>query len=160
MRSIRLIPFVALLSVATACSRDTSPTSESGGESPSTADVASSRTADTAQRGRQASTPAGQLIDGPIARDPGFHLPVPGASPPGQGSPEPALLDPDTVRLALLEGMPASGQGIRVQADQRGVVSLRGEVATVADRQRAHYLARAQPGVAEVDIEGLRVQQR
>ena len=99
---------------------------------------------------------------GAFARKPGFQLPVPVSSVPvGAGSvPQSRPADPAGIRTALLEGMEASGANIQVQVAPTGIVSLSGEVGTVAELQRAHYLARAQPGVVEVDYRQLRVRQR
>ena len=59
-----------------------------------------------------------------------------------------------------MEGMEKESANIQVQVNPGGIVSLSGEVSTIAELQRAHYLARAQPGVVEVDYRQLRVRQR
>lgn len=165
MRSIQFVCIMATLSLATACSRNDADANAAGNASVPAAEQAVP--ADHAQpqrataRSDQAIGPGGELIDGPLARDPGFRIPAPGSSTPrSPGNLAEVQLDPDTVRLALMEGMPGSGESIQVRSDPRGMVELSGEVATVAERQRAHYLARALPGVAEVDIRDLRVRQR
>lgn len=101
----------------------------------------------------------GAVVDGRLATDPAFRMPAASAArlpQAGAGLP----LDTDSVRLALIDGMQASGEAIQVQVTPRGVVTLSGEVASIADRQRAHYLARALPGAAEVDISRLYVRRR
>lgn len=105
----------------------------------------------------QAAAPGGAF-----AREPGFQLPVPVSSAPvvAGSVPQSRQADPVGIRTALMEGMETSGANIQVQVDPTGIVSLSGEVGTVAELQRAHYLARAQPGVVEVDYRQLRVRQR
>lgn len=99
---------------------------------------------------------------GAFAREPGFQLPVPVSSTPVEGGniPQSRQVDADGIRAALMDGMEASGANIRVGVQPGGIVSLSGEVATAAEMQRAHYLARAQPGVVEVDYRNLNVRQR
>ncbi len=164
MQLMQYLAVVALLALGTACSRDTTEANAAA----NAGDAASPESAQAqpgparAERGAAGmgrSTGArGEVIDGPLANDPSFQLPVPGAaSSSPEASSRSTMLDADTVQLALMEGMPESGGGIRVQVNPGGNVSLSGEVATIADRQRAHYLARALPGVAEVDFRELRV---
>ena len=165
MRSMQFISVVAVLALGTACRQDATDANAANAgdaanpavEQASPAEQAGPQQ-DTTRMG-QAAGARRQVIDGPLANDPGFQMPVPGAATPASPADTPAIvqLDADTVRVALLEGMPESGDSIRVQTSPRGNVTLSGEVATIADRQRAHYLARALPGVAEVDIRGLRV---
>lgn len=163
MRSMQFMAVAALLALGTACSQDTTDANAANAgdaASPGSAQAQPGQArAERAPAGISRTTGAsGEVIDGPLANDPKFQLPAPGAA---GASPElvarSAMLDADTVQLALIEGMPESGAGIRVQVSPRGNVSLSGEVATIADRQRAHYLARALPGVAEVDFRELRV---
>lgn len=162
MRSIQFMGIVALLALGTACSRDKTDANAANADdaaSPVSAQPIEARPERSTMGTDRATGANGEVIDGPLARDPGFQMPVPGSNAAGRTEYiEPAVpLDADSVRLALLEGMDESGADIRVQVGPRGNVSLSGEVASIADRQRAHYLARALPGVAEVDFRDLRV---
>ncbi len=165
MNAGRIVLIAAMVLSLPACKQDAEVTATG-----SNADNASDAVADSPV-GAEAPGPSatsigrspranGAVVDGRLADDPGFQMPVPGASTPGQLQAASMRVQGDDVRLALLEGMQASGADIRVQVSPRGVVSLSGAVATVADRQRAHYLARALPGVAEVDIRNLGVRPR
>lgn len=82
--------------------------------------------------------------------------PVATGAAPIQISERARNLKAETVELAVLDGMGAAAADIEVQVDQ-GIVRLSGEVASKADLQRAHYLARAVEGVIEVDHGGLHV---
>jgi osmotically-inducible protein OsmY len=161
MKAIHLMIVAAALLSATACSeraKDAASAQESASASgqPDTAAQANARDATRAAQGVAAP---GQTIDGPLANNPAATLPGRGSSASSASSLATATADVDSVRLALLDGLGEQGANLRVQVTPRGVVSLSGEVATVADRQRAHYLARALPGVAEVDLRGVRVRQ-
>ncbi len=59
-----------------------------------------------------------------------------------------------------MEGLQGTGANVQVQVNPQGIVSLSGEVANIAQLQRADYLARALPGVVEVDYRNLRVRKR
>jgi len=63
--------------------------------------------------------------------------------------------DPVEVRAAVMEGLKGSNANVQVQVSPSGIVSLSGEVGSVADLQNAHYIARAQTGVVEVDYRSL-----
>jgi hypothetical protein len=157
---MHLMIVAATLVSATACSeraKDAASSQESGSAS-GQADTAAQANARDATRATQGVAAPGQTIDGPLANNPAAMLPGRGSGA-SSASLATATADVDSVRLALLDGLGEQGANLRVQVTPRGVVSLSGEVATVADRQRAHYLARALPGVAEVDLRGVRVRQ-
>lgn len=105
-----------------------------------------------------ATTPVKPVAPGDFTRDPGFALPaqVERSTQPAPLMEKSRLLTSDDVKMAVLRGMGADAGSINVQV-QAGMVSLTGEVASVADLQRANYLARAVEGVIEVDQSGLRV---
>ncbi len=164
MQVKHVVSLVSMLTLATACSQTSTQPEPAGVETAESGELATPVGA-AASRGAasdigRSPRANGAVVDGPLADDPGFQVPVPGASTGGQAQVASVLVQSDDVQLALLEGMQASGADIRVQVSPRGVVSLSGDVATVADRQRANYLARALPGVAEVDIRNLNVRQR
>lgn len=160
MFSIRSVLTFALLALGTACSDDVADMPASGAEPSPAPETAQARQGPArAPSVTQRRIGNGQaIIDGPLASDRDFQMPSAGGVGPRVGvAAHSATLDVDTVRLALMEGLPTSGSGIEVQVTPRGIVSLRGEVGSIADLQRAHYLVRALPGVSEVDFEGLRV---
>lgn len=101
----------------------------------------------------QAAKPAGSF-----ATAPDFKLPVPvsRAEVAVPLSQESRQLTSDDVQLAVLEGMGGAASDIKVRV-QDGMVYLDGRVDNVADLQRANYIARALPGVIEVDQKGLQV---
>lgn len=157
MQMRHLFTIAALLAVTAACKKDAvdanaTDAAQAVGEAPS--DV---RAHEAARAPSQAAAPGGAF-----ARKPGFQLPVPVSSAPvvAGSVPQSRQADPAGIRTALMEGMETSGANIQVQVDPTGIVSLSGEVGSVAELQRAHYLARAQPGVVEVDYRQLRVRQR
>ena len=164
MQVMKVVSIVSLLALATACSQKSTQPEPAAVESTESSELAAPvGTPATRTSGSdigRAPRANGAVVDGPLADDPGFQVPVPGQSTSGQAQVASVIVQSDDVQLALLEGMQASGADIRVQVSPRGVVSLSGDVATVADRQRAHYLARALPGVAEVDIRNLNARQR
>lgn len=160
MRTHRLIMLASLMLIMTACKPDASDARGSGREARAADPVSGS----AQSRGQESTdpSPAAAAPGGAFAREPGFQLPVPvSRAPAGAGTVPPSRqVDPVDVRTALLEGMEQAGAGIGVRVSPGGIVSLTGEVATVAELQRAHYLARALPGVVEVDYRQLRVRQR
>lgn len=93
-----------------------------------------------------------------FSEQPDFRLPAPieRSTRPAPLSEKSRLLTSDDVRLAVLQGMGPDGMAIQVEVDQ-GLVSLSGEVESIADLQRANYLARAVEGVIEVDQRRLKV---
>lgn len=159
MRMRDLFTIAVLVALTASCKRDAVDTGSADGAEAIGSETASSDRAGTGdETGAQPAVAPG----GAFARKPGFQLPVPVSSAPvGPGSvPQSRQVDPVEVRTALMEGMEASGADIGVQVSPSGIVSLSGEVATVAELQRAHYLARALPGVVEVDYRQLRVRRR
>ena len=156
MQVMKVVSIVSLLALATACSQKSTQPEPAAVESTESSELAAPvGTPATRTSGSdigRAPRANGAVVDGPLADDPGFQVPVPGQSTSGQAQVASVIVQSDDVQLALLEGMQASGADIRVQVS--------GDVATVADRQRAHYLARALPGVAEVDIRNLNARQR
>lgn len=152
-----LFMIAAMLAVTAGCKPDAAD-ADATGAAQAVGEASSDVRADEAARApSQAAAPGGAF-----AREPGFQLPVPVSSAPvvAGSIPQSRQADPAAIRTALIEGMEASGANIQVQVDPTGIVSLSGEVGTVAELQRAHYLARAQPGVVEVDYRQLRVRQR
>lgn len=163
MKAHHLLMIAAMLVMVAACkpgatgaeTADAGPGAEAiSGEANNDAGA---RASDGTRGSSSAAAPGGAF-----AREPGFQLPVPVSSTPvDAGSiPQSRQVDPAGIRAALMEGMETSGANIRVGVQPGGIVSLSGEVATVAEMQRAHYLARAQPGVVEVDYRQLTVRQR
>ncbi len=124
-------------------------------------EVASSDVA-SAGRGAPGAEVAGTAPGGAFAREPGFQLPVPVSNAPVQmpGASRSRQIDAAGVTSAVLEGLEGTSSNVQVRVNPGGIVSLSGEVETIAQLQRAHYLARAQPGVVEVDYRNLRVRQR
>jgi hypothetical protein len=152
---------IAGLVAATAACKPDAVEAEAGGRTQAMNDEA--RVNDTQRAGEAARATAQTAAPGgAFARKPGFQLPVPVSSAPMRADsiPQSRPVDPVGIRTALMDGMEAAGAGIQVQVDPGGIVSLSGEVASVAEMQRAHYLARAQPGVVEVDYRNLRVRKR
>ena len=160
MRMRHFLTVAAMLAATAACKPETTAASATapgdvvGGAASSNA---ASRADGSSPDARAAAAPGGAF-----ARKPGFQLPVPVSSMPASANsiPPARQADPAEIRTALLEGMEKEGANIQVQVSPQGIVSLSGEVSTIAELQRAHYLARAQPGVVEVDYRQLRVRQR
>jgi len=159
MKPMRFPFVIAAVLLAAACSKE-SPRTEAASDI-DRGDVAEAQPAAPATAPAAAAPGGanGPVIDGPLANQPNARMPAAGASANAAPPLGPPPADADSVRLALLDGMGEMGSNLRVQVTPRGVVTLSGEVATVPDRQRAHYLARAVPGVAEVDLRGVRVRQ-
>lgn len=160
MQTRHLLMIVGMLLVTAACKPDAAEANATiGGDAVN--DEASSADAARVKPGTQDAQPAA-APGGAFARKPGFQLPVPVSSTPisADSIPQSRPVDPVGIRTALLDGMEQAGANIQVQVNSGGIVSLSGEVGTVAELQRAHYLARAQPGVVEVDYRQLRVRQR
>lgn len=158
MRTRHLLMIAAMLLVNAACKPDAPDASTSaGGEA-----ITDEATSDDTARANDGEAPSAAAPGGAFARKPGFQLPVPVSNTPVRADsiPQSRQVDPVGIRTALIDGMQEAGASIQVQATPGGIVSLSGEVATVAELQRAHYLARAQPGVVEVDYRQLRVRQR
>lgn len=63
---------------------------------------------------------------------------------------------PDVVHAAVLKGMGAGAADINVDV-KGGMVYLKGTVKNEADFQAANYIARALPGVDEVDQSALKI---
>jgi len=160
MRTRHLLMIVAMLLVAAACKPDAANSNASVG-SDAVNDEAGGAGAARVKPGTQDAQSAA-APGGAFAREPGFQLPVPVSSTPisADSIPQSRPVDPVGIRTALMDGMEEAGANIQVQVSPGGIVSLSGEVATIAELQRAHYLARAQPGVVEVDYRQLRVRQR
>lgn len=159
MRMRHLLTIAAMLAATTACKREAVDASAKAGE-----EAIAGQASDDGTRGAPgtrdpSSAPA---PGGAFARKPGFQLPVPVSTTPmtADSIPPSRPVDPVGIRTALMDGMQEAGANIQVQVGAGGIVSLSGEVATIAELQRAHYLARAQPGVVEVDYRQLRVRQR
>jgi len=159
MRLTRSISVALLLSLAIAGCRREADEASRDVDTASASETAAVTSAAAAPDKAQVTGPQGQVVDGPLASQPNATLPTAGAGRGTAPTLGPQSADVDSVRLALLDGMGEAGGNLRVQVTPAGVVSLSGEVQTVADRQRAHYLARALPGVAEVDLRGVRVRQ-
>lgn len=159
MRTRHLLMIAAMIVSTAACKPDAVDASASADSEviADEANAAAARAKDGARTAQSAVAPGGAF-----ARKPGFQLPVPVSSTPVRADsiPQSRQVDPVGIRTALMDGMEEAGAAIQVQATPGGIVSLSGEVATVAELQRAHYLARAQPGVVEVDYRQLRVRQR
>jgi len=154
MHTLQLSLIAALVVATSACkpqaekpSRDADLSAQADAQS----DEESSR------RDAPNAAPAAPERGGAFAREPGFQLPVPVSSTPvgpdamAQGRPA----DPVEVRAAVMESLKGSNANVQVQVSPRGIVSLSGEVGSIADLQSAHYIARAQPGVVEVDYRSL-----
>ena len=152
-----LFTIAAMLAVTAACKPDATDADATDAAQAVGEDSSDVRADEGARKPAQAAAPGGAF-----AREPGFQLPVPvSTAPVVAGSvPQSRQADPVGIRTALMDGMETAGANIQVQVDPTGIVSLSGEVGTVAELQRAHYLARAQPGVVEVDYRQLRVRQR
>ena len=161
MRTRHLLTIATLLLATTACKPDAAeadPTPGAGPVDDGAIRNDATRTSDAASSvARPAATQGGAF-----ARKPGCQLPVPvSTTPMGANSiPQSRQADPVEIRTALMEQLEASGPNIQVQVSAGGIVSLSGEVATLAEAQQAHYVARALPGVVEVDYRNLRVRQR
>lgn len=160
MRTRHLLMIAAMIVVTAACKPDASDAGASA-DADSIPDETSNAVAARAGDGGRTAQPA-VAPGGAFARKPGFQLPVPVSSMPASADsiPQSRQVDPVGIRTALVDGMEEAGANIQVQVNPGGIVSLSGEVATIAELQRAHYLARAQPGVVEVDYRQLRVRQR
>lgn len=152
-----LFTIAAMLAVTAACKPDATETDATDSARAVAGESSDVRGDQGTRAPSQAAAPGGAF-----ARKPGFQLPVPvSTAPVVAGSvPQSRQADPVGIRTALMDGMETAGANIQVQVDPTGIVSLSGEVGTVAELQRAHYLARAQPGVVEVDYRQLRVRQR
>ena len=162
MHSVRLTVLALALFSLTACKQDatSSPPLEVDAAVSGAGEQSGLRSASDAPG---ADNDGGQPSKGgAFAREPNFQLPVPVSSAPVQG---PSVsrsrqIDVAGVTAAVVDGLDGTGSNVQVQIQPGGIVSLSGEVANVAQLQRAHYLARAQPGVVEVDYRNLRVRQR
>ena len=162
MHSARLtILAVALVSLA-ACKEEAATTVErdNPAETAETGERANGRAPSESSDGRRDGVETTQ--GGAFARQPGFQLPVPVSSAQQMQAPSAATsrqIDLAGVTAVVLEGLDGTGSNVKVRVNPGGIVALSGEVGSVAHLQRAHYLARAQPGVVEVDHTGLRVRQ-
>jgi hypothetical protein len=152
----RALLWAAIAAVVIGCARQAEPAEAAAARDGSAQDAG--------KPGTTAANPAqsGFAQGGAFAREPDFQLPVPVSNAPvrAQAIPESRRVLPDEVRLAVLEGLGEAGAAIQVQVAPNGIVSLSGEVDSIAQRQHVHYLTRALPGVVEVDYRDLRVRQR
>ncbi len=163
MHARRLVLIGAMFLSLSACKQD----AEGSGTGSNAADASDAGVDSVAAA---ASEPRNDRLDAPataqggaFAREPGFQLPVPVSSAQQVQAPSAALsrqIDVAGVTAVVLEGLEGTGSNVQVRVNPGGVVSLSGEVGNVAQLQHAHYLARAQPGVVEVDYRQLRVRQQ
>lgn len=160
MQTMRMFIMVALLGTITACKPAVDASEGKTGSAEAEGDVADLN-ANAVAKPKQAEQ-LGVEPGGAFAREPGFQLPVPVSSTPVRADtmPQSRQVDPAGVRAAVMEGLGEVGGNVQVQVSPTGIVSLSGEVGSVAEMQNAHYLARAQPGVVEVEYRNLRVRQR
>lgn len=162
MHPVRLTLLAVALVSLTACKQDaTSSAALEGGAAAADAGEQSALRSG-ADAGSVAADEPQASKGGAFARKPDFQLPVPVSAAPVQG---PSVsrsrqIDVAGVTAAVVDGLDGTGSSVKVQVQPGGIVSLSGEVANIAQLQRAHYLARAQPGVVEVDYRNLRVRQR
>ena len=164
MRARHLFTIAAMLVATSACKPDAAAPVDATAGAETIEDSATNSGPASDQDGRSEAATA-TARGGAFAREPGFQLPVPVSSTPvrqdamAQGR----QADPVAVRTAVmesLEGLEGSTANVQVQVSPRGIVSLSGEVGSVAEMQHVHYVARAQPGVVEVDYRNLVVRQR
>lgn len=160
MRVIRMLMMMAVLGGFTACKPSAVQSNADAGVARQLGPADKAEVSDGAYV--RPGAPPNSARGGAFARESGFRLPVPVSSMPVRADtiPQSRQADPVGVRIAVMEGMEDSGRDVQVQVSSTGIVSLSGEVDSTAALQRAHYLARAQPGVVEVDYRNLRVRQR
>ncbi len=162
MHSVRLTLLAVALVSLTACKEDATSTTPLD-KSAAAAEAGQQSFPGSEEDARTAGLQDGKTSQGgAFAKKPNFQLPAPVSSMPVQapGAARSRQIDVASVTAAVLQGLEGTGSNVQVQVQSGGIVALSGDVATIAQMQRAHYLARAQPGVVEVDYRNLRVRQQ